>query len=201
MADIIDKLLGFSLEQLGRWHSRRRRRGRYARKARPVFSKEKLVEYLRQKGFKTRDQLRAGRGEGNPTDDDYRKAYGSWGDAVKEIWPKETLTKEYVAKALIEFKLWSKSAYETARKRRPDVLPSMRFIRREFGSWSVLKEIARAMSLRETLAAYMELKLRLGRRPSMDDCRMAGIIVEKAMKAYGGKRGLDRFVEALEEML
>jgi len=198
--DALDRLLELSPGQLRRWHSRRRARGRYRRRRRPRRSKEQLAEYLRSRGFRTRAQLRAGRRHGDPTDDDYRDAWGSWGDAVKEIWREEARSRRYVVNSVIEFNLWTKAAYQEARVSRPDVFPSMRAVCREFGSWGVLKEIAAAMSLRKTLAAYMDLKRRLGRRPTINDCRMAGVIVDKAIEVYDGKRGLDHFVESLEEM-
>lgn len=198
--DELDRLLELSPEQLRRWHSRRRGRGRYRRRRRPKRSKEQLADYLRLKGFRTRAQLRAGRREGDPTDDDYREAYGSWGDAVREIWRKELPTKRYMVNAVVQSGLWSKAAYQEARSERPELYPSMRIVRREFGSWSILKEIATAMSFRKTLAAYMDLKRRLGRRPTKEDCRVAGVIIDRAVKVYGSKSGLDRFVESLEEM-
>jgi len=201
MSDIIDKLLGFSPEELKRWRRKCRGRGPYKRKGRPKRSKEQLVEYLREKGFTTRDGLRSGRGEGDPTDDDYRCEYGSWTEAMKEIWNRKPLDRKYVAKSIIEFGLWTREGYERSRERRPDVLPSMYAIRREFGSWGVLKEIASVMSLKKTLQAYMELKRRIGKRPTREDCRIAGIEIGTAIKMYGGKDGLDRFVESMEEML
>jgi hypothetical protein len=200
MADIIDRLLALSPKELKRWRSRRRGRGGYRRRDRPERSREQLAAYLRRNGFRSRRQLRVGRGEGDPTDDDYVKEYGSWSDAVKEIWRTEQPSREFIAKAVVEFGLWSKDDYEAAHKRMPEAVPSMRVVRREFGGWGILKEIATAMSLRKTLEAYMELKSRLGRSPTKEDCRMAGLVIAAAIRVYGSKRGLDAFVRALEEM-
>jgi len=201
MGDAVDRLLGLSADELKRWNSRRRGRGRYLSRERRGRSKEELASYLVKNGFKSRKSLRAGRREGDPTDDDYVSAYGSWRAAVAEIWRSKPLDRQYVVKSILEFKLWTKRAYRAARSRRPDVFPSLHAVEREFGCWGILKQIATAMSFKKTLAAYMELKRRLGRKPSAKDCLMAGIIIEGAIKLHGGKKGFDRFIEAMEEMI
>ena len=200
MSDVVDKLLRLSSKELRRWSSKRKGRGKYERRERPKRSKEQLAEYLKKNKFKTRDQLRAGRREGDPTDVDYCAAYGSWRAASREIFDIKPLDREYVIKAIIEFGLWSRDSYKEARRKRPDVFPSLYAVLREFGEWGILREVASAMSLRKTLQAYMELKRRIGKRPTREECRMAGVIIDEAIKMYGSKSAFDKFVESMEKM-
>ena len=200
MSDIVDRLLELPPKKLKIWSDKRKGRHRYKRRDRPERTKEQLAEYLRKQGFKTRKELRNGRGEGDPTDDDYWKAYGSWTAATKEIWGVQPLDRKYVIKSIIEFNLWSYDKYRKARLKRPDVLPSIYAVEKEFGSWAILKEMASAMSLRKTLQAYMELKRRLGKTPTRKDCQIAGIILDAALKIHKSKKNFDRFVESMEDM-
>lgn len=200
MPDLIDRLLGLSADELKVWRSKRRARGPYKKRGRPKRTKEQLAEYLIKNNFRTRVQLRNGRQEEDPTDVDYCKEYGSWTAAVTEIFNIQPVDRRYILKSIIEFNLWTKRSYQSVRKKRPDVFPSYCTIEKEFGSWGIAKELAVTMSVKKTLHAYMELKKRLGRRPTMEDCQMAGLIIDSVIKMYGGKSGFDKFVESLEEM-
>jgi hypothetical protein len=134
---------------------------------------------------------------------DYVKEYGTWTQAMKTIWHDigPVFDRQYIVQAVVTFNLWTRDAYLKKRAERPDILPSVNVVYKEFGSWTIMKEIAAGISLKETLASYLELKKRLGRQPTMDDCRRAGLIMEKAIELYGGKKGLDKFVETMEKVI
>jgi len=203
MTGVIERLLSLSPDELNRI-PKRRRNSRRRRRERPERTKEQLADYLREKGFKTRDQLRAGRREGDPTDTDYRRVWGSWTEAVKEIWGRP-IDRAFVAKGVIQFELWTTRAYQAKRKelqekQLTDILPSLRAVYREFGSWSALKRIARAMSLEKVLDDYIALKRKLGRRPKVEECAAAGIVLEKALEIYRTKRAFDMFIDDLENL-
>lgn len=198
--DIVDKLLSLPADELKKRKKNRELRGSYRSHKRPVRTKQQLEEYLRKKGFKTRAQLRAGRDNEDPTDADYVKAYGSWTKAVDEIWNESACDRNLVVRLIIEFNLWSRRDYMSAYKERPDVLPSFYAVEKEFGSWVIAKEIAGAKSLKKILQSYIQLKNRLGKVPTNEDCRLAGITIDNAVKFYGGKRALDEFVKDLEEI-
>jgi hypothetical protein len=162
-----------------------------------------LAAYIRENNFQSKRQLLSGRTGDDPMPYDYVKVYGSWSNAMKEIWHdvKSKFDREYIVRAIIEFGLWTRAAYMKKRAERPDILPSVNVVYKEFGTWGVMKEIAAGISLKATLASYLELKKRIGRTPTTADCRRAGIILDKAKKLYGGKRGLDKFVETMEKMI
>ena len=203
MSDMIDKLLSLPASELKRRRRQRVSPRGYNRTVRPERTRDELLEFLRENNYRSRSQLLAGRTGDDPTPYDYIKEFGSWGKAMHEVWYRyePRFDKRYVVQAVVEFGLWTRKAYLKARIDRPDILPSLHVIRREFGSWGIMKEIAAGLSLKETLASYAELKRKLGKKPTLSDCKRAGLILDKAMSLYGGKKGLDKFVETMEEML
>lgn len=201
MPDLVDRLLDMSPEEFKRWRTRRgARRPCKPRRAPRNFTKKELSEYLLRTGFRTREALREGRGKDDPSDEDYRNVFGSWTEAVKEIFNIKKVDRRYIVQSVVEFELWKRDDYRRARIARPDIFPPESVVDKEFGGWNGLKEVAAAFSLKKTLQLYMTLKERLGRKPSTEDCRKEGLILDTAFKIYGGKRGLDRFIESLEEM-
>ncbi len=203
MHDELDRLLSLPVSDLKRRRSRRGAPRTYDKTARPERSRKELATYIRENEFRSRSQLLKGRTGNDPVPYDYVKEYGSWTNAMNAIWHDERtkFDRRYIVRAIVEFGLWSRSDYRKARAERPDILPSEYAVEREFGSWGIMKEIAAGMSLKETLVSYIELKHRLGRIPTIDECRRAGLILEKALKLYGGKKGLDKFVKVMEENL
>lgn len=203
MVDMIDKLLSLPVDDLKRRRATRMSPRKQNHTVRPKRSKEELESYIREHEFRSRRQLLAGRKGDDPKPYDYIKAFGSWGKSMHEIWYqyKPEFNRRYVIQSIVEFNLWTRAVYLKARLDRPDILPSLHVIRREFGSWGIMKEIAAGISLKETLAAYTELKRKLGRTPRMSDCKKAGLILDRAVELYGGKKCLDKFVETMEKMI
>lgn len=203
MPDVVDKLLELSPEELKRWSQKKRKLKRRERRThgRPERTKEQLSEYLKKSNFRTRDQLRAGRQEGDPMDSDYGKAYGTWTKAVEEIFGVKLFDRRYVIKSIIEFNLWKREDYRKARSKRPDVFLSEKVIINNFGSWKALRKMASAVSLRKTIEQYIALKERIGKRPTQQMCHDEGVILESAIKVYGSKKEFDKFIESLEEMI
>lgn len=202
MPSVIDKLLDMSPDDFKRWRTKKgatfapyKKRGNTRQ-----YTKKELAEYLKRNNYRTRDALRAGRSPDDPNDRDYRNAYGSWTAAVREIFNIKDFSRRYIVQSVVEFELWTQRSYRLARKSRPDVFPPVSVVLREFGNWSGLKQVAAAFSLKKTLESYMLIKDGLGRRPSLEDCRRAGLVLDTAIEMYGGKRGLDRFVDSLESV-
>jgi hypothetical protein len=52
--------------------------------------------------------------------------------------------------------------------------------------------------MRETLLVYTKLKKRLGKKPTLKDCREAKVEIAKALEVFGGKRAFDEFITRLE---
>ncbi len=171
---------------------------------RPKFNRDELVKYLTEKDFRTSRQLEAGRKPGEPSVNDYRRVFGSWSLALDSVFgnwdgvaPPDN--RMYLVRTVLEFGLWTRSRYRQARKERPDVIPSMSVVCREFDSFSVLKRLAAAKSLSRSMSDYLALKKRLGRRPTVAECARGNIDLEAMRSMFGGKRQLDMFLASMKE--
>jgi hypothetical protein len=175
---------------------------RKPRDKRPRISGEELLNYVRENDFRTVRQLYRGRKLGEPKRYDYVREFGSWAKAKEKAFgrdPKVAFDLEYVLKSVIEFNIWTQARYFAIHKARPDVIPSSRFIRDKFGTFGNLFYMARSRSLVATLNRFVALKKALGCNPSIDDCRQAGLSLEPAVKMFGGKHKLDKFISSLEK--
>jgi hypothetical protein len=180
------------------------RRGRYKRHPRPRFSREQLVEYLKKRGFKTARQLEAGRAEGEPKVYDYIREFGSWGTARNFVFGHPELEPEidvaYVLKGIVEFGLWTASKYRAARKMRPDVFPSMHRVVKRWGSFGQMTRLALRLSMKQTLKAYILLWRKLGRTPTLKECKQNGLVIKGLIDFFDGKRAFDEYVAGMEKL-
>jgi hypothetical protein len=174
----------------------------YVRIERPNRSQDELLEYFKDKGITTQKSLLEIRRGDDPLPYDYIKAFGSWGKAKEIVFgPKEVppLEAEYMVKCIIEFDLWTRPVYEEACRKRPDILPSIYRILKKWGRWSNLTELAYRSSFKKTLDSYLLLKKKLGRTPSVKDCKRAGVKLESVRTLFGSKTEMDRFLIRVEE--
>jgi len=104
----------------------------------------------------------------------------------------------YMAKAVIEFDLWTRKAYHSSRMKRPDVLPSLHFVYREWGTFGQLTDYARRVSIRHVLDSYLAFWRRLGKAPTLAECREEGIALETPVKYFGSKREMDELLSELD---
>jgi len=129
--------------------------------------------------------------------------FGSWSEALsKARYDTEVgFDRHYVVMSVVEFGLWTEKSYISARSKRPDVMPSLYAVKKEFGSWGVVKDLSRAFSLKETMAVYVELRDKLGKKPTMDDCRRIKLDIGMAVKMFGSKKKFDQFIASMEEII
>ena len=184
----------------------RKRLGRRHKKhifdRRPKLSRQELIDYLREKNFRSKRQLETGREKSEPRTYDYQQEFGSWFTAVLEAFPESAsrkpdlptgipITDEYLSEAVVTFNLWTRRRYQEARNLRPDIIPSMYYVCNRWGTFSVLIRIARATSLEPCMNAYLALMRRLGHTPSSEECRRHGVMLDAVVEHFGGKRQLD----------
>lgn len=184
-----------------RRNRRRQRRGPH--EPRPRRSQEELIEYLLEHDIHSSRALMRKRQRHEPTIYDFRKSFGSWSAAMAAAHGsrrdpfKPSVDPEYLIHAVIELDLWSYRRFLAARKRRPDLVPSINQIRRHCGTFSNLLVVAERHSTTRTLRKYAALHQRLGRRPTLLDCQRAGISLDALqdfLPGTPGKWGVDRFV-------
>jgi len=181
---------------------------------RPNFSRDELLSYLRDNKITTRNQLQKHRSASDPLLYDYTKMFQKWSIAVNEAYkeiprpekadgpPIATSNQEfdeYLAKLVIQFNLWTASAYRKARKSRPDVIPPFYIIMRQFQSFGRLIFMAKQFSLGENIDKYIVLKRRLGKWPTLPECYAHRIDLSKALNFFKTKRQLDQYLERMEK--
>jgi len=185
-------------------HKRRRlrlgkRRGHYAIEEKRSFSKEELLAFLKSRMYRTRSALRDGRVAGEPRCYDYEKAFGTWTEAVKEAFDIKEKDKskeaEYMIESVIKFKLWTYRKYIAARMYAPDVVRSYYAVRKEWGDYANLKWAARTLSMEKLLDDYLKLARRMGRIPSIPECKARGLDMTKAVNHFGSKKKMDECLE------
>lgn len=180
-----------------------RRRCKYNRENRPKLSEDELLSYLKEHNFRSELQLRRGRKPGEPTDNDYIKQFGSWSNTIKRAFGDESFLsydpydKNYHIKCVIEFDLWDVKRYLEVRKKNKDIIPSLHIIIRVWKRFSNLNNAATDVNVRRINERYYNLWLRVGRRPTPDEVTGAGIVLDKAIKFFGGKWKLDEYIERL----
>lgn len=157
---------------------------RRRRRARKAFSRDELLEYMRKGGFRSARVMMAKRLDGEPTEWDYRKEFGFWSKAVEAAFGKQilpTVDSMYLVVTALKFNIRTYEQYMVARKKDPIVFPSVRAVRREFGTFGNFFWCVRAKDFESTMKEYLKLSRRLNRRPTMDECHTAGVAVDQWM--------------------
>lgn len=194
LKDVIS-LTAAQRKRLRSWGKVRKLGPRVERKA---FSRDELLDYLKQGGIRSSRVLEQKRSSFDPTVFDYRKTFGSWRKAVEEAFGtnplRPNIDTKYVLRAVPYFNAWTWRRYVEARKVHPDILPSVNFIRHEFGKFSEFIACARGLSLEQTMESYRAVWRKLGHRPTIEECRLQGVRIEFAIEFFRGKAGLDKLI-------
>lgn len=198
----LDDILGMPAEQR-RKVDLRRKRGKYNRHPRRKRSREELVEFLRENDIRSVRKLSRVREDTEPNTYDYQKEFGSWTQAKLAAFGPPTprigkFDAAYMAKAIIEFDLWTRERYKEVRASNKEILPSLHVVLREWGTFTNLKNYARQVSLKKMLESYLSFWRRLGRAPTAKECDEEGINLEKPVEYFGSKREMDRILSELE---
>lgn len=173
-------------------------------KNRPEFTRQELIDYLRSHDFRTSRELTSNREDCDPTVYDYRREFKSWKNAQELIFKGKKKecpapeSAEYLAKTLLEFDLNTVDKWLAARRKRPDVIPSINQVRKQWGSFSNLKAfVFKVYSCRLVLQEYLNLKSRLKKWPTINDCLEEGLNIDRPARLFGGKRGMDEYLKVL----
>jgi len=177
-------------------HYRKERRKRYAA--------DELVDHLRRGSIRSTRVLERLRRSGDPTTYDFRREFGSWRKAVEAAFGKSpflpTVDLKYVLRSAVLYNVRTYRDYIGVRRSKPEVFPSIRFVRKEFSSFAKFALCVRGESLERTAEDYGVLWRKLGRRPLVEDCKTAGIMLDMPMKVFQSKAKFDDFVEGLNRV-
>lgn len=182
-----------------------KRRGHYNIEAQRSFSREELLDYLRACPSRTRDGLRAHRKAAEPNDHDYIKEFGSWGEALAEAFGRKEVDEEAEDRAMVEafvfHKLWTRKRWLQKRKEyklgipNMEPIPSEYAVRRSWGCFTNLKWVAVCEDMEQQLNEYLRMTRRMGRRPSVTECKKRGLDISGLIVHFGSKKKLDNFLE------
>jgi hypothetical protein len=174
---------------------------KYVREKRKDYSSDELEDYLRRNNIHTIGQLDAFRKEGDPKVQDFRKAFdGKWSNAVRATFGRPINAEPnlyYLLKCVWQRGLTTREKYLAARRKEPEVFPSMRGIKKEFKTFRDFQKCARAYDILRTTLECLKLRRRLGRNPTMPEYKQAGLIMEYAIESYDG---IGKWNEYLENM-
>lgn len=167
------------------------------------FTREQLLEYLRKNNFTSAGKLDRGRKPDEPSSNDCRKEFGNWENARAAAFGMRPMdfgpTAEYVTKCVVQFSLWTADLYRAKRKEIPDVVPSLHFALKRWGRFSNLIGAAMKDSFKAEIDAYGRLWRRLGRAPTLEEARIDGVPLDKAIAYYNGKHELDKLMVLWKE--
>jgi hypothetical protein len=174
------------------------------RKGAREYTRDELIEYLRCNGFDSSRKLEDGRRDGDPNVYDYRKAFGSWGNAKEVVFGREEekapADAEYIAKLLVEFGVSSCEQYKSCRKLRPDIFPSFRQLMKQWGSFKNVQNCVKKYSIKEQINEYLVLSRKLGKIPTMYECKEFGVHIRESIDHFGGKAEMDGYLKELRKM-
>ena len=169
----------------------------YQKQERPRLSPEDLLKYLRDREIRSSRILTKTRLPTDPTVNDFRREFKTWREAVQKALGREltpVVDGDYVLKAVFDLGLWSVATFRAARKVDPVSVPSWRQVKKGWGTYRNLFECARRMNLKLLLEEYRKLYRKLGHDPTLSEIKEANLRMEEAIKFYGGKKELDKFV-------
>ena len=129
----------------------------------------------------------------------------SWGVLCDEMWGKnerpkiEDVDEIYLIKVFLEFGIKTENEWKAKRKAYPHIVPSVYYIRTLFGEFVALRKVAEKYDIKRNLLKCLEVKLRLGRPPTMKDYEDEGVNVRYLKKKFLNLTEVNRKVRMLEE--
>lgn len=179
-------------------NSKSKRKHNYA--YRKDFTEEEIIDFLIEHEITTKRDLDSCDIDGAPNSYDCIKLFGSW-SAVKsrivqkEFVPSDNKDPEYLIKSVIQFGLWTQESWIEARKKYPDVIPSIRTVRKEFVYYSELKKAAKSYSIKLVFDEYVSLWKAIGKKPLKKHLKEFNLDISVIVNSFGGKEFLDDRVE------
>jgi hypothetical protein len=169
------------------------------------YSREEIIEYVKDRGIKSRKDYFDNRDEGAPSIRKIYSEFGGWGEFRKEVWGDKRAEEEkiygkvpndaeYIVNTIAQYELWSARKYEKARKEHPDIIPPSWYIKHHFGRWSLAVYLAKRISVEDLVDRYLELRMEKGRFATYTECKKEGLDLEPLYKIHGGKKQLDKFL-------
>jgi len=199
MVDIVEKLLRMdkNLRRTKKHFVRRR----HSHQKRKHFTRKELIDFLRDKDIHSAYKLKKVRCSCDPEVYDYIKEFGSWTDVKILVWGDLTSVVSapfddplYHIRVIREYGLYSAAAYRAARKRNPETIPSFKKILTHWGLFSNLREATLRSTVKGKLVVFLRLWEKLGKVPTVKDCKLEFIELDEIAAMFGSMSGLKSFL-------
>ena len=185
-----------------------KKRGPY-NTTRPKRSRDELIQWACNKNIRTVTQLKKISQGDDPVVADYIKEFGKWSIFVSIAYciklPSKLLVgppptdAEYIVKTITTFDIQNQKQYNIARRKSPDVFPTLHAVRRQFGSWKNAIFIANRYSAKRKLEQYQKLSIKYGKHPTRTECTREKLDITDLINHFGSKPKLDEFLDQLEK--
>lgn len=199
----LQEILGLPDEERRKLKIRRIRR-KVVRQVRRQTSPGEMLKILRDRSVRSSRKWMKVRFPSDPTIYDFRKEFGSWRKAVKlafrEVDSRIEMDAEYLVKLVIQFDLWTYDKYISVHKAQPEIVPSYEYLRKRWESYKSLVEFARRSALKSVVDRYFSLYRRLGKKPTMEQCRVDGVQLDEAIRLLGGRNNLNELIVMMEQL-
>jgi hypothetical protein len=176
-------------------------RGPYRKKQ--TWQRTDLIRHLVSCGIHTTGQLRKSHQPEHPTLYDYIKEFRSWKEATNAAFGPPLVffsslppTRENLIRCSLEYNIRNRRAWIRARKIESSI-PSIYWVMKVFGGFKRFIQMVDKVSLVKRMEAYVDLTLRLQKRPSLIQCRQNDIDIKPFIQNFETKQGLDTFVASL----
>lgn len=114
--------------------------------------------------------------------------FGSWGIFKRRLIPVTSKHLKYRQNQIIDlcvrFHVNSMKDFESCHEKQPQLFPSYDWVSRHFGSWKYFKRVLQACSVQQTLQKYIDLKIKLKRYPSKNECRQNNVQVDLLLTVW-----------------
>ena len=168
-------------------------------------TKDDVAEYLKEHSVTSTGRLRELRRTDGacPPVQAVVALYGSWADAKRELFPelakKQTIhTPEQLVELVGRVPIRNWREYQRLRKSNPFLLPPSYLMLHWFGTWNNLKRLACARQLTNIMNRYIILKRQVGRWPTNQECKDAGVEIDTLLAGFASRKELREMAVILE---
>lgn len=185
-------------------HKKKRNRNRKGKKykGRPPFSRKELVEYVSSRKIHSTYQLIEKRKKRDPKACDYKKEFGSWGNAMDCIWGKDVttdFTSLYILQCICLHDLYTRKAYRDFRRTHKD-MPSEYRVAVEYRDWGNARQAAKALAYKPARGEFRKLWNKLGHLPTVKECEKHRVNIQVLIDLYGGVKSFEARMRLMERI-
>jgi hypothetical protein len=176
----------------------------YNRPEKKDYTKEEILYWARKKCIYTQRDLKAAREEGDPSVTSVQRVFGNWMTFKQHLFQRfrtPDITKKllapptdalYLCEIANRYSIRSSRHYEALRRLYPNVIPSIKHVRKEFGKWSNYKFLYTRLEMSQVVEKYKILMKTLDRSPTNSELKKEGLDITYFIKIHGSKSAFEK---------